>query len=106
MALSAVRSLADLCVLNQRGLHLLAHALAPCIGQQHRQPLRRKIEREIDEASQDAKPAANPQEQAQGPLGMKPALEMRRGNQQLLCECVIANAEPRPAWLSWESLKG
>ena len=40
------------------------------------------------------RPAGDPQEQAQGPLGMKPALEMRRGNQQLLGECVIANAEP------------
>ena len=79
---------------DQRSLHLLANPLAPRIGQQYRQPLRRKIEREVNEAGEDAKAPGNPQEQAQGPLGMKPALEMRRGNQQLLGECIIANAEP------------
>ena len=57
--------------------------------------MRRVIEREIDKPSQDNEAAANPEEQSHGALWIEPAIEMRRGGHQLLCEFVIANAEAR-----------
>ena len=91
----ARRTMADLCLVNQRRFHLLANALAPGIGQQDCYSLRRVIEREIDKASQDNKAAANPEEQSHGAPWIEPAIEMRRGGHQLLYEFVIAKAEAR-----------